>query len=129
LEKQPKERKVMPFYTTLVPAKPVIIPGKASHLGLWVKAASDWGRVVYCLRDAKGERWLSIGKKDEWNVDDTHNWSAFNYDGWRYLTLHLRANPPYDLYREAGTSFWGNYPPPGKGKRVDGDHDMVVDLP
>jgi hypothetical protein len=133
LEKQPKERRTMPFYTTLVPPKPIVIPGKASHLGLWVKAASDWGRVVYCLKDSRGERWLSIGKKDEWNVDDTHNWSAFNYDGWRYLTFEMPANAPYDLYREAGTSFWGNYPPPsardGKAKREEGDYDMVVDLP
>jgi hypothetical protein len=118
LEKQPKERKTMPFYTSLVPARPVTIAGAASHLGLWVKASSDWGRVVYCLKDAKGERWLSIGKKGEWNVDDTHNWSAFNYDGWRYLTFELPGNAPYDLYREAGTSFWGNY-----------QGDMVVDLP
>lgn len=118
LEKQPKERRTMPFYTTLVPPKPIVIGGKASHLGLWVKAASDWGRVVYCLKDAKGEPWLSVGKKGEWNVDDTHNWSAFNFDGWRYLTFELPGNAPYDLYREAGTSFWGNY-----------GGDMVVDLP
>ena len=58
-----KERRTMPFYTTLVPAKPIVIPGKASHLGLWVKAASDWGRVVYCLKDAKGERWLSASAR------------------------------------------------------------------
>src|SRR5262249_53512368 len=128
----PKERKTMPFYTTLVPPRPIVIAGKASHLGLWVKAASDWGRVVYCLKDARGERWLSIGKKDEWNVDDTHNWSAFNYDGWRYLTYALRANAPYAPHREAGTTFWGNHPPrPGKvkGKREEGASDMVVDLP
>ena len=86
-----------------------MIPGKASHLGLWVKAASDWGRVVYCLRDAKGERWLSVGKKGEWNVDDVHSWSTFNFDGWRYLPFEMPANSPYDLYREAGTSFWGYY--------------------
>ena len=118
LEKQDRERRTMPFYTTLVPGKPIVIPGKASHLGLWVKAASDWGRVVYCLKDARGERWVSVGKKGEWNVDDTHNWSAFNYDGWRYLTFELPANSPYDLYREHGTTFWGNY-----------QGDMVVDLP
>jgi hypothetical protein len=118
LEKQPKERRTMPFYTTLVPPKSIVIPGKASHLGLWVKASSDWGRVVYCLKDANGERWLSVGKKGEWNVDDTHNWSAFNFDGWRYLTFELPANAPYDVFREAGTSFWGNY-----------GGDMVVDLP
>ncbi len=100
-------------------------------LGLWAKAGSDWGRVVYCLKDSKGERWLSIGKKGEWNVDDVHNWSAFNYDGWRYLTFELPANSPYDLYREAGTSFWGNYPAlsPSKGKGQSEEADMVVDLP
>jgi hypothetical protein len=119
LEKPEKERRTMPFYTTLVPAKPLAIPGKASHLGVWVKAASDWGRVVYCLRDAKGERWLSVGKKGEWNVDDVHSWSAFNFDGWRYLTFEMPGNAPYDLYREAGTSFWGYY----------GEGDAVVDLP
>jgi hypothetical protein len=133
LEKQPKERRTMPFYTTLMPSHPIVIPGKASHLGLWVKASSDWGRVVYCLKDAHGERWLSVGKKGEWNVDDTHNWSAFNFDGWRYLTFELPANAPYDLYREAGTSFWGNYPPPADkergGKQEEGASDMVVDLP
>lgn len=118
LEKQDKERKTMPFYTTLVPPKPIVIPGRASHLGLWVKAASDWGRVVYSLKDAKGERWLSVGKKGEWNVDDVHSWSAFNFDGWRYLSFELPGNAPYDLYREAGTSFWGNY-----------QGDMVVDYP
>ncbi len=118
LDKPERERRTMPFYTTLKPAKPLLIPGKASHLGLWVKAASDWGRVVYCLRDAKGERWLSTGKKGEWNVDDVHSWSAFNFDGWRYLTFEMPGNAPYDLYREAGTSFWANY-----------DGDTVVDLP
>src|SRR5207253_430551 len=46
LEKQEKERRTMPFYTTLLPTRPIVIPGKASHLGLWVRAASDWGRVV-----------------------------------------------------------------------------------
>lgn len=119
LEKPEKERKVMPFYTTLVPAKPIALAGKPSHLGLWVKAASDWGRVVYVLTDAQGEKWISVGRKGEWNVDDVHCWSAFNYDGWRYLRFELPGNTPYDLYREAGTSFWGNY----------GPGDAIVDYP
>ena len=119
LEKQDVDPKVMPFYTTLIPAEPVTIEGKASHLGLWVRAASDWGRVVYCLRDAKGERRLSVGKTGEWNVDDVHCWSAFCFDGWRYLTFELPGNAPYDCYREMGTSFWGYY----------GEGDKIVDLP
>ncbi len=119
LEKQDKERKTMPFYTTLVPAKPIVLPGKPSHLGLWVRAASDWGRVVYCLRDAKSERWVSVGQKGEWNVDDTHCWSQFCFDGWRYLRFELPGNSPYDAFREMGTSFWGHY----------GPGDAVVDYP
>jgi hypothetical protein len=119
LEKQEKERRVMPFYTTLVPAKPITLAGKPANLGLWAKAASDWGRVVYVMTDAQGEKWISVGRKGEWNVDDVHCWSAFNYDGWRYLKFELPGNAPYDLYREAGTSFWGNY----------GAGDAIVDYP
>lgn len=119
LEKQERERKVMPFYATLIPPKPMLIPGKGSHLGLWVKANSDWGRMVYCLRDAANERWISVGKKDEWNCDDVHCWSAFCFDGWRYLRFELPSNSPYDSYREAGSTWWGNY----------GPGDGVVDLP
>ncbi|MHB0935280.1 MAG: hypothetical protein ACYC6A_02720 [Armatimonadota bacterium] len=119
LGKQAKERKVMPYYTTIAPAKPVAIPGKASHLGLWVRGASDWGRVVYSLRDAEGERWISVGTKDDWNCDDIYSWSYFNFDGWRYLRFELPANSPYDHYREMGSTWWGHY---GKG-------DGLVTLP
>lgn len=119
LEKPEKERRTMPFYATLLPFQPIALPGKPSHLGLWVRAASDWGRVVYCLRDARGEKWLSVGKKGEWNVDDVHCWSQFCFDGWRYLRFELPGNAPYDAYREAGTSFWGPY----------GAGDAIIDLP
>lgn len=118
LEKQDKDRGVMPFFTTLTPTNPVTIPGKASHLGLWVHAASDWGRFVYVLRDAKGEKWISVGTKEEWNNDDIHCWSAFCFDGWRYLRFQLPSSAPYDSYREHGTSWWGSY-----------GGDGVVDLP
>jgi len=119
LEKQDKERKVMPWYSTLVPKKPIVIPGKSSHIGLWVKAASDWGRVIYCLRDAKDEKWLSVGTKEQWNCDDTHQWSVFNFDGWRYLRFEMPSNLPYDSFRELGSTWWGHY---GKG-------DGIIDLP
>ena len=112
------DRRVMPYYTTFEPKMPVVIPGKASHLGLWVKAASDWGRVVYSLRDAKGERWLSVGTKEDWNSDDMRCWSAFCFDGWRYLRFELPSSAPYDCYRELGTTDWGSY-----------EGDGIVDLP
>lgn len=117
-EKPEKDRVIMPHYTTLVPQKPVMIPGKSSHVGLWVKASSDWGRVVYSLRDAQGERWLSVGTRNQWNCDDIHNWSVFCFDGWRYLRFEMPANSPYDTFRERGTTWWGHH-----------DGDGIVDLP
>jgi hypothetical protein len=119
LEKQEKERRTMPFYSTLVPARPIVLPGRASHLGIRVQASSDWGRVVYCLKDARGERWISVGQKGEWNVDDTHCWSQFCFDGRRYLRFELPGHAPYDLFHEMGTSFWGHY----------GEGDGIVDYP
>jgi len=118
LDKQDKERKLMPFYTVLKPKAPITIPGKACALGMWVKANSDWGRVVYCLRDAKGERWINIGTKDQWNCDDVHSWVQFNFDGWRYLRFEMPSNSEYDAYREFGSTWWGNY-----------GGDNIVDLP
>ena len=118
LEKQPVDRRVMPYYTTIVPSKPITIPGKPSEIGLWVYAASDWGRVVYVLRDAKGEKWISIGTKDDWNSDDIRTMSFFCFDGWRYLKFQMPSNSPYDCFRERGTSWWGSY-----------GGDGIVDLP
>jgi hypothetical protein len=118
LGKQDKEHPLMPWYNVLVPAKPVPLPGAPSHLGLWVRGASDWGRVVYVLRDAKGEKWTSIGTQDEYNCDDVHSWSAFNFDGWRYLRFELPGHAGYDNFRRHGTTWW----------RSDGG-DGVVDLP
>jgi hypothetical protein len=108
----------MPWYNTLTPAKPIVLKGAPSHIVLWVKGGSDWGRVVYCLRDAKGERWISVGTKDQWNCDDLHSWSAFNFDGWRYVRFEMPGHLGYDSYRRHGTSWWGSY-----------GGDGVVDLP
>ncbi|HEV7405378.1 MAG TPA: hypothetical protein VGO11_20715, partial [Chthoniobacteraceae bacterium] len=120
LEKPEKERVVVPYYSVLTPARPIDIPGKASHLGVWVRGASDWGRIVYFLRDAKGEQWISVGTRGAWNCDDLHSASAFNFDGWRYLRFELPANSPFDSFREAGSTWWGSYSAGG---------DSIVDLP
>jgi hypothetical protein len=122
LEKPAKEQKMMPYYSTLAPAQPVRIPGKASHIGLWVHGASDWGRVVYSLRDAKGERWISVGTFSDWNCDDPRALSYFNFDGWRYLRFEMPSHSPYDRYRESGTTWWGHF---GKG---DGEVDLPLTL-
>lgn len=118
LGKQEKVHELMPWYNALASKKKPVLAGAPSHLGLWVKGASDWGRVVYVLRDAKGEKWTSIGYQDQYNCDDVHSWSAFNFDGWRYVRFELPGHAPFDSYRKAGTTWW----------RSDGG-DGVVDLP
>ncbi len=115
---QDKERQLMPWYSVLKPKAPIVIGGKATALGLWVKASSDCGRVVYVLRDAKGERWMSAGTKDQWNCNDVHGWSAFNFDGWRYVRFELPAHAEWDSFREYGTTWWGS-----------SEGDGIVDLP
>ena len=118
LPPQAKDRGVMPFYTALRPAAPVAIPGKGAYLAMWIRAASDWGRVVYVLRDAQGEKWTSVGSVGEWNSDDTPCASFFNFDGWRLVRFELPSHAPYDSFREAGTTWWGS-----------SGGDGVVDLP
>jgi hypothetical protein len=74
--------------------------------------------VIYVLRDARGERWTSIGTQDQYNCDDVHSWSAFNFDGWRYVRFELPGHTGWDNFRKHGTTWW----------RSDGG-DGVVDLP
>ncbi len=118
LPKQDTVHELMPWYRLLVPKKPIVLAGAPAALGLWVKGGSDWGRVIYTLRDAKGERWTSIGTQDQYNCDDLHSWSAFNFDGWRYLRFELPGHTGYDSFRKHGTTWW----------RSDGG-DGIVDLP
>ena len=107
LPKQKIDRGFMPYYTTLLPAKKVIIPGKAKAITIEVTAASDWGRIVYVLRDAKGEIWTSSGFQYSWNCDDTPNHSFFNFDGKKLVRISLPANLEWDNFREEGTATWG----------------------
>jgi len=117
LAKPEKERKLAAWYGVLKPRKPIPIPGKARAVGVWARGRSNWGRIIYEIEDARGEVWQSIGAKEQWNCDDVHSWSYFNFDGWRYLEFPLPAHQPGDAYRERDTVWW-NYSAEG-----------VVDLP
>jgi hypothetical protein len=95
-------------YGALKPKKPITIPGKASALGTWIKGNSSWGRVIYQLRDAKGQTWISAGTKNNWNCDDTHGWASVNFEGWRYVRFPLPGNAPWDGARDLETTWWGS---------------------
>jgi hypothetical protein len=118
LEKQAKVHELMPWYVVVEPKKPITIAGAPEKIGLLVKGASDWGRMIYVLRDARGEKWTSIGAKDDYNCDDVHSWSSFNFDGWRYLAFEMPGHLGWDNYRRHGTTWW-------KAEEGDG----IVDLP
>ena len=118
LPPQEIDRGTMPYYAAMHPEKPIAIPGKAKYISLEVSAASDWGRVVYVLRDAKGERWISVGSRDAWNCDDAPGASYFNFDGKRLVRFELPSHLPWDDFREMGTTWWGA-----------SAGDNVVDLP
>lgn len=115
---EPGDRPLAIRYGAIKPKKPIAIPGKASALGIYLKGNSSWGRVIYQLRDAKGEIWTSSGTKDDWNCDDTHGWSFVNFEGWRYVRFPLPGTYPYDSTRELETTWWGS-----RGG------DGIVDLP
>jgi len=117
LQDPPTERPLAAWYGVFKPPKPIEIPGKARALGIWANGHSNWGRIIYEIEDAKGEVWQSIGTKDEWNCDDIHSWSYFNFDGWRYLEFPLPEHLPGDNYRGKDTVWWNH------------SAEGVVDLP
>ncbi len=115
---QSPDRPLLVRYGTLIADQPREIPGSASHLGVWIEGNSGFGRIVWQLRDAKGEHWISAGTKDDWNADDIHAWSTVCFDGWRYVRFPLPGNHPWDLARTLETTWWGS-----------SGGDGIVDLP
>jgi hypothetical protein len=115
---EPGDRPLVTRYAVLNLKKPALIPGKATALGLNVDGNASWGRVVFRLRDAKGETWTSVGTKDDWNCDDTHAWSYVSFEGTRYVRFPLPGTHPYDCSRELETTWWGSH-----------GGDGIVDLP
>lgn len=114
----PDDRPLANRYGSLRPKKPIPIPGKAAALGMHIRGNNSWGRIVYQLRDAKGEIWTSNGTRDDWNCDDTHGWSYIHFDGWRYVRFPLPSSHPFDAARGLETTWWGS-----------SGGDGIVDLP
>ena len=117
LTERPKNQPCAGFFGVFTPPTPILIPGQARALGIHARGASQWHRIVYELKDAKGEIWLSCGEKNAWNSDDIHSRSYLNHDGWRYLEFPLPVTSPGDNFREPGCYSWA------------GSDDGIVDLP
>ena len=108
LPEGPADKPMATRYGALQLKKNAPIPGKPTALGVWIKGNSSWGRVVYQVRDAKGETWISHGTRDDWNCDDPHAWSYVSFNGWRYVRFPLPSVHPFDAARGLETTWWAS---------------------
>ncbi len=122
----------MPLYTALAHKKGIPVPGTPTEIGLWVRGNGGWGRVMFELTDASGQRWISLGAEqadvprawledvvpkdllakwpkpglNDWNTGDVFGQSRINFDGWRYLSFPLPGNYPGEHYGWPANSQW-----------------------
>jgi hypothetical protein len=75
---------LLPMYGILERTEAQPIPGQPRKLGLWVKGDSGWGRVIFEVTDANGERWTGVG-----GLEDRYSNGFFNFDGWRWIEIDL----------------------------------------
>lgn len=122
------------MYSSLMLKKPVEIKGEPTQIGALVKGNGGWGRVIFELEDARGQRWTSIGAEQagapnpwladwltkeefaklnpksmnvcDWNSDDAWGRSAINFDGWRLVKFPLPGQYPGDGYHWPMNSQW-----------------------
>ena len=97
-----------------------------------VNGNGGWGRIIFELEDASGQRWISIGAEqtgeptrwladllspeefaalktsgvNDWNTDDPWGRSYINFEGWRYLKFPLPGNYPGEGYHWPYSSQW-----------------------
>jgi len=122
----------MPMYGALRHRRGLPLPGTPTSIGLWVNGNSSFGRVIFDLEDADGQRWLSIGASGsatlrrelldqipsehaaykararlaDWNTDDVFGGSRFDFDGWRFVSFPLPGNYPGEGYGWPANSQW-----------------------
>ncbi len=122
----------MPMYAVLAHKKGIAVPGTPTEIGVWVNGNSGWGRVLFELTDATGQRWVSLGATQggetsrwledavpkellekfptpgisDWNTEDVFGTSRINFDGWRYVAFPLPGNYPGENYPWPANSQW-----------------------
>lgn len=122
----------IPMYSVLAHKTGLKLSGEPTEIALQVFGNSGWGRVIFELEDAEGERFISIGAAakgeptrwmadwmpaeelarmkamsvSDWNTNDVRSRSRFNFDGWRYVRFPLPANYPGENYHRPDNSNW-----------------------
>src|SRR6185437_127538 len=114
----------LPMYSVLAHTAGVEIPGQPTEIGLMVNGNGAWGRIIFELEDAAGQRFISIGAMmkgertrwmadwmseaelarmkemsvADWNTNDPWQRSRINFEGWRYVKFPLPGNYPGEGY-------------------------------
>lgn len=122
----------LPMYSVLTHKSGVELPGEPTEIGLLVHGNSGWGRVMFELEDADGERFISIGAAakgeptrwmadwmpaeelakmkemsvSDWNTNDARQRSRFNFDGWRFVRFPLPGQYAGEGYHWPDNSQW-----------------------
>jgi hypothetical protein len=122
----------LPMYSVMKLKQPVALPDQPTEIGLMVNGNGGWGRIIFELEDAGGQRWTSIGapmsgeatrwmadwmsEKElaamkqmnvaDWNTNDPWQRSRINFEGWRYLRFPLPGNYPGEGYHWPYSSQW-----------------------
>lgn len=91
LQKEGELPAVVAEYTALKLKQPALIPGRPHSIGMWVKGDSSWGRIMWEIEDAKGERFRSSGGLDG---GDWGNYSALDFDDWCFMSFPLTNDSP-----------------------------------
>ncbi len=122
----------MPMYAVLVHGHGIPVPGTPTGIGAWINGNSGWGRIMFELTDATGQRWISLGAQQggetnrwledmvpkemlakfptpglsDWNTEDVFGLSRINFDGWRWVAFPLPGNYPGEHYPWPANSQW-----------------------
>ncbi len=92
---------------SFAPKDALPLPGRPGTLGVWVRGNSSWGRVVFEIMDAEGERFR--GGSD--NAVNPAGTSLIDFDGWCFVSLPLTAESPMAagyMRRNAAALWSGN---------------------
>ncbi len=86
---------MMSEYVMVTNARPTVIAGSFSTIGLWVRGNSSWGKIHWEIRDAEGETWISAGTAGYGcHVYDWADQAGINFDGWHLLQFPITKGSP-----------------------------------
>lgn len=131
-EKPEIGKPIQAMYEVMALKNPVTLKGEPKEIGLMVNGNSCWGRIIFELEDASGQRWISIGASQDgtptrwmadwmpqdeldkvknmsvadWNTNDSEARSAINFDGWRYLSFPLPGQYEGEDYHWPRNCYW-----------------------